>query len=102
MYTLYAEQFASSIATIKKVGGVTDVQLSIKRVLILFPLESQLSKNDKFCSFLENTRMDAKCAGLDLAAYLLTPIQRLPRYVLLLANLHKACSILSYTFLSFC
>ncbi|XP_032226657.2 uncharacterized protein LOC116609934 isoform X3 [Nematostella vectensis] len=43
----------------------------------------------KFRKFLQDCSMEPACAGLDLPAYLLTPIQRLPRYVLLLRQVSK-------------
>ena len=46
-------------------------------------------KTDRLRAFLERAQSDSQCEGLDLAAFLLTPIQRLPRYVLLLNNLLK-------------
>ncbi|KAK3715074.1 hypothetical protein QZH41_012131, partial [Actinostola sp. cb2023] len=45
--------------------------------------------SQKFRRFLQNCSSEPECEGLDLAAYLLTPIQRLPRYVLLLRQLSK-------------
>ena len=38
---------------------------------------------------MEKSKSDPRCEGLDFAAFLLTPIQRLPRYVLLLDKLIK-------------
>jgi hypothetical protein len=50
----------------------------------------QASKSDKFHQFMVDTiQNNARCGGLDISAYLLTPIQRLPRYVLLLSQLLK-------------
>ncbi|EDO31587.1 predicted protein [Nematostella vectensis] len=43
----------------------------------------------KFDNFLETCRANWPCNGLDLQAYLLNPIQRLPRYVLLISQLVK-------------
>ncbi|XP_031572177.1 uncharacterized protein LOC116306291 isoform X3 [Actinia tenebrosa] len=46
--------------------------------------------SQKFKRFLQACSTDPDCEGLDLGAYLLTPIQRLPRYVLLLRQLSKS------------
>lgn len=43
----------------------------------------------KFRKFLQSCSSNSECEGLDLPAFLLTPIQRLPRYVLLLRQLSK-------------
>ncbi|XP_027039924.1 uncharacterized protein LOC113668239 isoform X5 [Pocillopora damicornis] len=43
----------------------------------------------KFRKFLQSCSLNSECEGLDLPAFLLTPIQRLPRYVLLLRQLSK-------------
>ena len=40
-----------------------------------------------FRSVYEACLQDPRCKGLDLLAYLLTPVQRLPRYILLLRDL---------------
>ncbi|KAJ7370682.1 hypothetical protein OS493_030798 [Desmophyllum pertusum] len=45
--------------------------------------------SQKFRKFLQNCSSNSECEGLDLPAFLLTPIQRLPRYVLLLRQLSK-------------
>ncbi|XP_078349665.1 uncharacterized protein LOC144634547 isoform X3 [Oculina patagonica] len=45
--------------------------------------------SQKFRKFLQNCSSKSECEGLDLPAFLLTPIQRLPRYVLLLRQLSK-------------
>ena len=37
----------------------------------------------------QKRQADPCCEGLDLGAYLLTPVQRIPRYVLLLKQLLK-------------
>ena len=50
-------------------------------------------KSDKFRSFVDRLSADPRCEGLEMAAFLLTPIQRLPRYVLLLNNLLKVCCV---------
>jgi RhoGEF domain len=47
------------------------------------------SSNKKFHSFLNKQRSDPDCAGLDLMSYLIMPVQRLPRYELLLAEILK-------------
>eukprot|EP00051_Salpingoeca_urceolata_P010526 m.128783 g.128783 ORF g.128783 m.128783 type:complete len:980 (+) comp16747_c0_seq1:239-3178(+) len=47
----------------------------------------KLSQRQKFSDAMARQLADPRCEGLDLSAYLLTPIQRLPRYVLLLKTL---------------
>ena len=46
-------------------------------------------KNPKFGEFLDTTRYTEECKGLDITSYLIMPVQRIPRYVLLLADLLK-------------
>ncbi|KAJ3425606.1 faciogenital dysplasia protein [Anaeramoeba flamelloides] len=46
-------------------------------------------KKKKFDNFLNQKRMDPKCKGQALQSLLIMPIQRLPRYVLLLGELTK-------------
>lgn len=45
--------------------------------------------SQKFRKFLQTCSSNSECEGLDLPSFLLTPIQRLPRYVLLLRQLSK-------------
>ncbi|XP_068728544.1 uncharacterized protein [Montipora capricornis] len=52
-------------------------------------INKALRGSQKFRKFLQNCSSNTECEGLDLPAFLLTPIQRLPRYVLLLRQLSK-------------
>ncbi|GAM24874.1 hypothetical protein SAMD00019534_080490 [Acytostelium subglobosum LB1] len=47
------------------------------------------AQNEKFVKLLETNRASEKCMGLDLASLLIMPIQRIPRYVMLLQDLVK-------------
>jgi hypothetical protein len=47
------------------------------------------TKNKKMAAFLEKQTSSARCNGLDIGSYLIMPIQRIPRYVLLLQELLK-------------
>ena len=46
-------------------------------------------KSPKFSEFLDQLRYSEECNGLDLTSYLIMPVQRIPRYVMLLADLLK-------------
>ncbi|KAF2073224.1 hypothetical protein CYY_005451 [Polysphondylium violaceum] len=52
-------------------------------------IESLKKDNEKFTEFLLETR-ESKAKGIDLVAYLIMPVQRCPRYVLLLEDLVKS------------
>jgi len=52
-------------------------------------IENLKKDNEKFNEFLLETR-NTKAKGIDLIAYLIMPIQRMPRYVLLLEDLLKS------------
>ncbi|KAM9957185.1 hypothetical protein ACTFIW_008925 [Dictyostelium discoideum] len=52
-------------------------------------LLARLRKKKDFSNFLEKCRSDSRCNGLDLNSILIMPVQRLPRYVLLLSELIK-------------
>ncbi|KAN0023556.1 hypothetical protein ACTFIV_007942 [Dictyostelium citrinum] len=52
-------------------------------------LLARLRKKKDFSNFLEKCRNDSRCNGLDLNSILIMPVQRLPRYVLLLSELIK-------------
>ena len=67
LYSAYMNEFKIAMQTLVKYEHTS-------------PLFCQISKT---CSKLET------CDGLSLAAYLLTPVQRLPRYELLLKQLLK-------------
>eukprot|EP00300_Choanocystis_sp_HF-7_P036612 c52479_g1_i1.p1 GENE.c52479_g1_i1~~c52479_g1_i1.p1 ORF type:complete len:532 (+),score=67.67 c52479_g1_i1:59-1654(+) len=56
---------------------------------MLATLRRQMRK-PKFFKFVESVKGDPRCMGLDLNSLLITPVQRLPRYKLLLENLIKA------------
>jgi RhoGEF domain/PH domain len=53
---------------------------------------ARFKKNKKFQAFLEEKRNDPECGGLDLMSFLIMPIQRIPRYRLLLQELKKVTS----------
>ncbi|XP_028395900.1 rhoGEF domain-containing protein gxcJ-like isoform X2 [Dendronephthya gigantea] len=67
LYSEYVNNFPKAIAVINK-----------------YTRNSQ-----KFKRFLEKCTNDPRCQRLNISAFLLTPIQRLPRYVLLLRQLAK-------------
>lgn len=48
-----------------------------------------ITSNKRFAEFLENIKNDNKCAGYSLEALLIEPVQRIPRYRLLLEQLKK-------------
>eukprot|EP00602_Paraphysomonas_sp_CaronLab_P000051 CAMPEP_0185028450 /NCGR_PEP_ID=MMETSP1103-20130426/14168_1 /TAXON_ID=36769 /ORGANISM="Paraphysomonas bandaiensis, Strain Caron Lab Isolate" /LENGTH=652 /DNA_ID=CAMNT_0027562875 /DNA_START=12 /DNA_END=1970 /DNA_ORIENTATION=+ len=48
-----------------------------------------LTSNKKFADFLEKARSDPRCKGLTLDSLLIEPVQRVPRYRLLLEELLK-------------
>eukprot|EP01133_Synstelium_polycarpum_P011983 gene11983-13990_t len=57
-----------------------------------FQTITECMENDKFVKLIEHNRTLEKCMGLDLSAFLIMPIQRLPRYVMLLQDLFKFTS----------
>ena len=53
-----------------------------------------LSRRKKaFEKYLQKAKENTECRGLDLLSYLIMPVQRLPRYVLLLSELRKNTSL---------
>ncbi|PRP77255.1 hypothetical protein PROFUN_13638 [Planoprotostelium fungivorum] len=53
-----------------------------------FETMRECAKNSKFATFLEKTKFNVpECELLDLSSFLIKPIQRIPRYVLLLQEL---------------
>eukprot|EP01106_Pelomyxa_sp_JSP_P013465 TRINITY_DN4031_c0_g1_i1.p1 TRINITY_DN4031_c0_g1~~TRINITY_DN4031_c0_g1_i1.p1 ORF type:complete len:248 (-),score=56.30 TRINITY_DN4031_c0_g1_i1:146-889(-) len=50
---------------------------------------TELCRNHEFANWLEKQQAVPECAGLDIYSYLVMPVQRLPRYVLLLTQLSK-------------
>jgi len=44
-------------------------------------------ENSQFAKFIQNAHNDPRCNSLELPDFLIMPVQRLPRYVLLLENL---------------
>jgi hypothetical protein len=50
---------------------------------------NKLSKNPDFTKFLKRQRENPTSEGLDLMSYLIMPVQRVPRYLLLLKELQK-------------
>jgi len=51
---------------------------------------SLVEKHKAFAAFLEEAQANPRCNGLTLEAFLIMPVQRLPRYVLLINELLKA------------
>ena len=54
--------------------------------------DKHIRANKEFRGFIRACMESPSCRGLDLCAFLLTPIQRLPRYLLLLTELSKYTS----------
>jgi hypothetical protein len=52
-------------------------------------IQKETQRNEKFRKFCENALLNPKCAGLSLESYLIMPVQRIPRYKLLLEQLLK-------------
>lgn len=52
-------------------------------------ISSHMSRNSKFSEFLKQMSSQPECHGLRFDAFLMTPIQRIPRYRLLLLELFK-------------
>ncbi|KAG2387726.1 hypothetical protein C9374_001320 [Naegleria lovaniensis] len=51
--------------------------------------DNLMEKKKKFAAFMEKQQNNPKCKNLPLAAYLIQPVQRIPRYRLLLADVIK-------------
>ena len=52
-------------------------------------LHRELDDNSKFKKFVKKGVKDARCKGLDLESFLIMPVQRIPRYILLLRDMLK-------------
>mmetsp|Transcript_4307 Transcript_4307/g.15157 ORF Transcript_4307/g.15157 Transcript_4307/m.15157 type:complete len:783 (+) Transcript_4307:172-2520(+) len=52
-------------------------------------LETSTRNNPKFAAFVANAMEDPRCNGLSLASFLIMPVQRIPRYSLLLQDMVK-------------
>jgi nitrogen fixation-related uncharacterized protein len=46
-------------------------------------------QNTQFCTLLEACERNPRCSGLDLPSLLIMPVQRIPRYILLLTEIYK-------------
>ncbi|CAJ0874179.1 3710_t:CDS:10 [Entrophospora sp. SA101] len=67
MYSIYVKNFNSALAVI----------------------DAELRDNPNFTAFLRDVIKTGQCKGLTLQAYLIMPVQRIPRYKLLLEDLLK-------------
>ncbi|KAJ1959189.1 hypothetical protein GGI12_004465 [Dipsacomyces acuminosporus] len=67
MYSLYLRNFSSALSDISQ----------------------KLSSNAAFASFIQKANASPDCKGLSFQSYLLLPVQRIPRYKLLLEDLLK-------------
>lgn len=52
-------------------------------------LHNTLEGNSKFKRFVKKGVKNARCKGLDLESFLIMPVQRIPRYILLLRDMLK-------------
>jgi len=50
---------------------------------------TELSQNAKIAKLLQDARQVPECGNLELGSFLIMPIQRIPRYVMLLTDLYK-------------
>src|SRR5690242_13778022 len=90
MYSIYVRNFNSALAVI-------DVQLrespafsAFLRVTNHFLLRVHFSFHaTKLCFNFQDVIKTGQCKGLTLQAYLIMPVQRIPRYKLLLEDLLK-------------
>ena len=48
-----------------------------------------LTSNKKFSNYLEEARQDPRCMGMSFDSFLVEPVQRIPRYRMLLEELLK-------------
>lgn len=48
-----------------------------------------MCKNRKFLNFLEKAEKDSRCRGMGIESFLVTPVQRIPRYRMLLEQILK-------------
>lgn len=69
MYTSYVQNFSGATQTLGKL--LTD------------------KKYERFKVYVDQCRSDPRCQGLSLESFLVMPVQRIPRYKLLLTELLK-------------
>lgn len=50
---------------------------------------NEIMRNKRICAFLNQVQHDERCRGLDLSGFLIMPVQRIPRYRLLLNEIIK-------------
>ncbi|KAJ9079287.1 hypothetical protein DSO57_1037002 [Entomophthora muscae] len=67
MYSLYVKNFNSALSVIS----------------------DQMGKSPAFASFLKGSKVTDQCKGLPFESYLILPVQRIPRYKLLIEDLLK-------------
>ncbi|KAH3762712.1 Guanine exchange factor for Rac 30 [Pelomyxa schiedti] len=59
---------------------------------------TEMQKNSpEFVEWLETTQKKPECQNLDIYSFLIQPVQRIPRYVMLLQTLSKASSLIDET-----
>ena len=54
--------------------------------------DGDISGDPRVCAFVKGAEADARCRMLDLPSFLIAPVQRVPRYRLLLEELRKRTS----------
>lgn len=54
---------------------------------------NRLRGQERFMQFLGRAESDPRCCGLQLVSFLITPVQRIPRYELLLRELRKTTRV---------
>eukprot|EP01103_Thecamoeba_quadrilineata_P007479 TRINITY_DN17353_c0_g1_i1.p1 TRINITY_DN17353_c0_g1~~TRINITY_DN17353_c0_g1_i1.p1 ORF type:complete len:823 (+),score=196.91 TRINITY_DN17353_c0_g1_i1:5-2473(+) len=83
MHTLLGDVFLHFVAHFKVYTGyLQNYNESLSRINLL-------SKNEKFAKLILECKKDPECQQLDLPSFLIKPVQRIPRYSLLLKDLTK-------------
>eukprot|EP00727_Mastigamoeba_balamuthi_P013980 m51a1_g9204 putative domain containing protein (531) ;mRNA; f:850-3162 len=77
---LFSNQLAHYLKTYS--SYINNYETSLQKV-------QTLKANSDFAKFLKKAEADSRCTGLNLESLLIMPVQRIPRYVLLLKELIK-------------
>jgi hypothetical protein len=86
MYTQYVNNFEHAMGQVELLKKSVRF---VRRLRVVCACECACTQHPRFASYLSDMQKQPTSNGLDLMAFLITPVQRIPRYELLVKEVLK-------------